>query len=215
MESMFDQQATWKMDRIGKFTSSKVHELLKSGRKKDQYWGEGALTYIGEVIGEILTGESPEVVSKATEWGAANELDALLEYQNRTGESVEMFGVGNPHFFPYGRNAGGSPDGLTDTKVIEAKCPWNSGNHTKFLLMKSCDELKKSDFDYYCQAQMNMICTGRREAVLVSYDPRVVDHNLRLAMIPIRYDDAIVGQIKERIEKAATLVQQHLKQLGI
>lgn len=212
---MFDQLNTWKAQRIGKITSSQVHQLLKSGKKKDQYWGEGALTYINEIIGERLTGESPEIFAKATEWGAANELDAMLEYENRTGETVEMFGVGNPKFFPYGRHAGGSPDGLTETKVIEAKCPWNSGNHTKFLLMENCDDLKKSNFDYYCQAQMNMLCTGRREAVLVSYDSRVVDHSLRLAIIPIRYDDEIVAQIKERIDKATALIQKHLKQLGI
>lgn len=206
---------TWRSERIGCFTSSEIYKLLESGRKKEQYFGKGALTYIRQTVGEIITGESPEVTAKAIEWGYANEYDAVLEYEKKMNVKVEYYGSGNPKFFPYNDIAGGSPDGLVGEKtLIEVKCPFDSGNHIKFLTMDNQDHLKADNFDYYCQVQMNLLCTNRELAHFVSYDPRVIEHRLRLAIIEIKIDNELIEEIKERIRAASEIVKNLLTKLA-
>lgn len=207
---------TWRSERIGCFTSSEIYKLLVSGRKKEQYFGETAMTYIRETVGEIITGETPEVSSKAIEWGYANEHDAALEYEKKMNVRVDYYGAGNPKYFPYSDVAGGSPDGLVGEKtLIEIKCPFNSGNHIKFLMMDNQGQLKADNFDYYCQVQMNLLCTNRELAHFISYDPRVIDHRLRLAILEVTRDNELIKEIEERIRAASEIVKNLLTKLAV
>lgn len=213
--NMFEAVEIWKEERLGKFTSSEIYKLLQSGKKKDEYFGQGALTYIMETVAQVITGEAPEVSSKAIEWGYAHEYDAILEYENRMGVKVEYYGSGAPKFVPYNEVSGGSPDGEVGTHLlIEAKCPYNSGNHTKFLMMEDQEELKAANFDYFCQVQMNLLCTKRELAHFLSYDPRVIDHKLRLAILEVKRDEEIIREISERILRATEIVKEMLSKLA-
>lgn len=215
-ETMFSAVDTWKAERIGKFTSSEIYKLLKSGRKKEQYFGDGAITYIQEVVAEIITGEAPEISSKAIEWGYANEYDAILEYEQRMGVKVEYYGSGNPKFFPFSDVCGGSPDGLVGTQILmEVKCPFNSANHIKFLTMESQEQLKEDNFDYYCQTQSNLLFVKREFAHFISYDPRVIDHRLRLAILEVKRDEELIKDIEERIKAATVIVKNIMSKLII
>jgi hypothetical protein len=214
-ETMFTGLEAWKAERIGKFTSSEIYKLLKSGRGKDQYFGEVAMTYIIETVGEVVTGEIPEVSAKAIDWGYANEYDAVLEYEKKIGVKAEYFGCGNPKFIPYNEVAGGSPDGLVGEKIVlEVKCPFNSGNHINFLMMEKAEQLKVENFNYYCQIQMNLLCTKRDLAHFISYDPRVIDHRLRLAILEVARDEEIIKEIEERIKAATVIVKNLLSKLA-
>ncbi|KAA2242846.1 YqaJ viral recombinase family protein [Chitinophaga agrisoli] len=207
---------TWKAERIGKFTASDIHKLMQSGKKKDEYFGTGALTYIYETVAEVITGEVPEVTAKAIEWGWANEYDAILEYEKRMNVPVNYYGSGQPKFVLYNEVAGGSPDGEVGlTTLVEVKCPYNSGNHIKFLNMETQEQLKKDNFDYYCQTQMNLLCTNRELAHFISYDPRVIDHRLRLAILDVKRDEELITEIKARISAATLIVKSLLSKLAI
>lgn len=214
MESMFETFDAWKADRIGKITSSEVSRLLVSGKKKGEYFGQRAMTYIWEKVAEILTGESAESFGRALEWGASNEFDAILEYQKRTGIDVEYFGVANPKFFELNSRSGGSPDGLTIDKLLEVKCPFNSGNHIKFLRMKSQQDLKETSFEYYCQSQMNLLCTKMDKGDFISYDPRIIDYRYRESILEIGRDEQLIKEIKERVNAACEIISITLNALS-
>jgi hypothetical protein len=202
---MYEAVETWKAERCGKFTASEIHKLLKSGRGKDQYFGEGAMTYIQETVGQVITGEVPETTSKAMEWGYANEYDAILEYEKRMGVKVEYYGNGQPKFVPYNEVSGGSPDGeVGEHTLVEVKCPF----------MDNQDQLKSENYDYYCQVQMNLLCTNRKIAHFVSYDPRVIDYKLRLAIIEIQRDEELISEIEARIKAATEIVKEMLSKLA-
>ena len=216
MNAIYQAVEAWKAERIGKFTASDIHKLMRPGKKKGEYFGEGAMTYIFETVAQVLTGEVEEVSSRAIEWGYANEYDAILEYEKRMGGHVNYYGSGQPKFVPYNDVAGGSPDGEVGLHLLtEVKCPFNSGNHAKFLAMEKPEQLKTANFDYYCQVQMNLLCTKREIAHFLSYDPRVIDHKLRLAILEIGRDDILISELKERIDAATEIVKSLLNNFAV
>ena len=40
------REISWFRSRFGNFTGSEVHNLMKSGRKKDEVWSETAKSYM-------------------------------------------------------------------------------------------------------------------------------------------------------------------------
>lgn len=216
--SNYFENSEWKLQRLGRFTASEMHKLMTSGRKKGETFGQTALTYIQEKIAEILTGECKELEGiKALEWGAANEMDAIREFAQIHHETVEFFGTGNPQFFAHDAVSGGSPDGLTETLVVECKCPYNSANHIDFLTASRAlpkhahgDWLKENWKEYYVQTQFNMLCCQRKKAVLISYDPRVINHDHRLAVLWIDANPDYQMDISNRILDAKKIVKRAL-----
>lgn len=207
--TMFDTFAAWRAERQGKITSSEIYKLLGDGNP----FTKGGMTYIFETIAEILTGDSAEAYSKAMEWGAANEFEAILEYQKQSGIEVEYFGVANPKFFAYNEYSGGSPDGIANDTLIEVKCPYNSGNHVKFLAVRNGEELKKASSEYYYQAQMNLMCTGLDKGTFISYDPRIIDTSHRMAIVNLYRDETAIALITERIDAAGEIICDFLNKL--
>jgi hypothetical protein len=146
---------------------------MKSGRKKDEMFGQTAFTYINEKIAEIITGQAPEqVFAKPLEWGAANELDAILTFQERFHGELEHFGTGNPSSSP-------STALLVDHRTHSRRswwwrprCPWTSSTHVDFLkasrmpLTQQADWLLDNKEEYYYQCQLNMLACGKKRAVL-------------------------------------------------
>jgi hypothetical protein len=224
VQTMFTAMAEWKAQKLGKFSSSEIHRLLKSGRTKGQLFGDGAMTYINKKIAEIITGESNADIStlKALEWGAANEFDAILTYEQLTGRKVEYYGVATPKFFPYNAVSGCSPDGVCEDDVIEVKCPYVTSNHIEFLLASKQGAgslfetawLKANKPEYFSQVQFNMMSLKKNRGIFLSYDPRVINHNHRLAMLTIHPDDEIQKDIAHRIDEASAIVINALNTLG-
>lgn len=60
--------------------------------------------------------------NEATRWGNDNEPVALAAYGSVTGLNVQQVGFVRHRQIEW---IGGSPDGLTDFKLIEIKCPFN------------------------------------------------------------------------------------------
>lgn len=216
MSNYFDNTA-WAAQRLGRFTASEIYKLMKGGRKKDQLFGQGAMTYIEEKIAEIVTGEAKELEGlKALEWGAANELDAITLFQQMHFEEVQHFGLSNPEFFEWNSVSGGSPDGLTHTAVVEVKCPYVSSNHVGFLIAsklpieQQAEWLKENWDNYYCQVQFNMLCCNRGKGYLISYDPRTVKPEHRIAVLEVMADGDFQMDIDFRISEAKKIVKQAL-----
>jgi len=93
-----DNQRTsdWRIERLGKFTGSRIGDLMKSGRSKAQTFGETAISYLYELIAErnlnseVLGNDEmwdsyinlTTATSKAMSFGTDNEEDALDAFDN-------------------------------------------------------------------------------------------------------------------------------------
>lgn len=204
---------SWELERLGKFTASQIGDLLKEGRAKDAYWGDAALTYIEGRAAEIFNQQPVSDLDgmKAIEWGntyepeAAGLLTALYP-------DFRYHGKSNPRFYPYEpvkQWAGGSPDGilLNSKTVVEIKCPQVSTHHIKYWRMKTPEDLKKKKPLYYAQIQFNMMCTGCRNGLFVSYDPRPLSPEVRLRLLEVPYDENYCGDLHVRLEAAVALLR--------
>jgi hypothetical protein len=192
---------TWEQQRTGKFTASNIYRLLKSGKAKNATFGEVAKTYIKEVAAEIFTGEKENATSRAMEWGLFHEANALNAYRRQTAQTLTCYGTQNPLFVEYSEYSGGSPDALSDTHLIEVKCPYRSVNHIENMLLAP-DTFKDERPEYYAQIQFNMLLTKRRKAHFVSFDPRMACGEQQLFILEIEEDKEFQQFIIDRIGKA-------------
>jgi len=215
-KTMFEELADWQSERLGKITASEIHKIMKSGRGKDEYFGQTALSYLDEKIAEIITGVPCKDLTgmNAIEWGNAHENEAIMALEEKTGLQVEYFGGANPKFFPFNSFSGGSPDGIADEYVVEVKCPYNSGVHAKNLIAslsgKGNEWLQKHREEYFFQVQFNIMCCKRDKALFISYDPRPTEEKHRLAIMEIFKDETICSLIAERLQNAGEIVKQSI-----
>jgi hypothetical protein len=166
---------------------------MKAGRKKEDYFGAVALSYLGEKLAEILTGQLPaELTNLAVQWGKDYEKEAIELVSEKKGIQIEHFGGENLNFFPFNLFSGASPDGLSSTHLIEVKCPFNSKNHIEVLLASKREDfaswMKENRYEYFIQMQFGMLCTQKDKAYFASYNPKMIDSSQKL----------VVGEIKKR-----------------
>lgn len=191
MESNSLVQGTddWHLSRIGRFTSSEIHRLMKDvsremtdqelsdpGKTKNKttvvdlsLLSDGAMTYVYEKVAEDLTGlpAKAEVDSDATRWGKEWEPEARKMYERVF--KVQVQEVGN---IIIDKRTSGSPDGLIgDDGGVEYKCPYIMSNHVKNLLIPNADDLKKEHPEWYWQIQDLLFITKRKWWDWVSFHP--------------------------------------------
>lgn len=174
----------WHVHRLGFFTGSEVGKLMVSSRKKDETFGETAISYImkkmaeRDLIDEVRTDEEVfneyqyvnSVSSRAMQFGTDNEPLARKLIIKELGSTFEEVGS-IPH--PTVPWFSSSPDGLTQDKAmcLEIKCP----SIETFMKYKCtvCNgvALKKENPIYYWQAQSHMAVTGAAVCVFVIFNP--------------------------------------------
>ena len=211
----------WFRCRIGCFTGSKIGDLMKSGRKKEQVFGDTALSYIYKVAAERMLNpiflnddtifadyvEQQQVYSKAIVWGQEQEDNAkdLLMKKNPEWELADVSSCKHdtiPHF-------AASPDAIIyDRKKLmvgEIKCP-NPNTFVRYLVeIKDAESLKKVQPDYFYQMQAQMACTNAESGIFVAYCPWLVKP---IHIVPIERDEEAIKAIEERVVKANEIVEQ-------
>jgi hypothetical protein len=201
-------QQQWKEARLGRFTASEIGKLMVKGRSKDQYFGEGAMTYIESRAAEILTQEQVADLEglRAIDWGNTHEPEAAALFSDYMKGNFTYYGKNNCQYFPYEPVklwSGGSPDGLVPHEAVaEIKCPESSVHHVKHSRLKVGTDLKDLKPLYYAQVQFNMMCTGLHHGYFISYDPRQLERNLRLKVLEVPYDKAYCTELDERLKRA-------------
>lgn len=211
---MFNEINQWLASRCGKFTASEIHKLMGKGR--NEYFGLVAKTYIATKAAEILTLEpaNQRGPTMAMEWGLSHEFEAMTKFKEKSKLEIEYFGGENPTFFPYGKYAGGSPDGMGKDFVIEIKCPFNSQEHLQHLLLQDAEGLKDYAPEYYWQITSNMLFSNRKQGIFISYDPRFEDqYQLKTLEINFNYDDTEI--LKERLGEAEKYLEELLSKVKI
>jgi hypothetical protein len=191
----------WFAARLGKFTASNAYLLMQTGRSKEHPFSQSALGYIMQNVAEIISDVPPmEVSAPALSWGRGFESEAreLMGFPVQTGFCYAL----EDYVF-------GTPDGETDTHIVEIKCPYNSVGHLQNLLIPSPLELSQERPEYYWQMQMNMHLAGKEMAWFASYDPRMkANSKLKIMEVPINH--AHVGDLLERLGLANAMKQQYL-----
>lgn len=181
----------WHRQRCGCITGSKVGDIMKSGRKKDDVFSDTAKAYLYQVAGERLFNpdflndddiyqdyiDQTNITTKAMRWGTEMEEQAKNCYLTLQGnENFEIASVSSckhdtiPYF-------AASPDGIIyerdgkDLKILEIKCP-NINTYMKYRSsVQDADSLKEIEPKYYWQMMAEMSCTGAKSGVFVTYCP--------------------------------------------
>jgi len=196
--------ADWLRARCGSIGSSRIKDavdVLKKG-------GESAKrrNYRMEIIAERLTGKSTDhYVSEAMEWGNEFEAMARTEYELKTGNSVDLYGL---IYHPGLEFAHASPDGLIGTDgAIEIKCP-RSNTHLEWMLAGEVPE------EHRDQCYWVMACTERSYCDFVSFDPRMPE-DLQLFVRPLDRDEERIRQLAEGAIQFNFEVECALTALGL
>lgn len=209
------QQRTieWFLHRWDKFTGSKMPDLMKQGRGKDDLWGETAKNVIFELASyATMTPEGREQYAieqmykdfRQTKWGNEYEPEARVAYAEATKTSVFETGFTTHPTIPY---LGGSFDGQTLGGIIEIKCPYDPVKHLKNanLKLKGID----SKHEYYGQMQCNIEVAGVEWCDFVSYDPRQQGAH-KLVVIRVDRDPIYIAAMLERVHEAKNMLDLYL-----
>ena len=206
----------WYKQRLGKFTSSKISDLMTSGKKKDEMWGDTAKSYMESIAAERMLRddvkgnddlfekyvEYMDGSSKYTEWGHLCEPKARKAFSEAYGvEIYETDCIDHPSI----DFLAGSPDGIIEgdagsvDAVIEIKCP-KPDTFVKYASrVKTAEDLKKVKKEYYWQCINNMFVTGAKKCYFIVYCPWLQE---KMYVIEIPADEDAFKQIEERVNAA-------------
>ena len=166
----------WHRERQGCFTASEIGNLMVSGRKKDEMFGETAKSYITTVVADRLV--SPDIVdddyeyalyleenhptTRAMQWGTDHEDDARNRYADNTGFKVELAPSIKHSEIEY---FSCSPDGMVGTDgLVEIKCQQPKNFTESAYAILTGGDLKDINRMYYWQVQAQM-CMVRLRAL--------------------------------------------------
>lgn len=207
LEAAENEIPEWKRKRIGKITASEFHNVKKL---KTGDWGETALSYLYDIVGEHLTGQPSETFSgsKATEWGNLYEQDALEAYRRRTKRKVQPGQFCQHPELPW---IGGTPDAFCGSEgVLEVKCPLNFKNHLRTIITRRVPE------EYQSQVLGHLWLSGRQYCNFISYDPRIKGpHSLAIVRIDRKEHEYAIKSLAERITEFHQLLLNQLAALKV
>jgi putative phage-type endonuclease len=167
------QSDAWLRNRVGRIPGSRIADVCSYLVIKSRAGESSAKrnNYKMELIAERLTGRAKDhYVSPAMEHGTATENDARLYYEGALRVMCEPVSfVLHPKY----DFTGCSPDSLVAAEgVLEIKCP-ETTTHLEYV------EGGRIPDEYLPQIAWELVCTERKWADFVSYDPRIQDDLLR------------------------------------
>lgn len=217
----------WHRARLGKFNASAIHNLMVSGRSKNEPFGKTALAYLQEIAAERLISQDVldddnlfamyldqnSTTNKAMQWGKDNEEDARELYAKRNGVDVVQVGSIDHPEIPY---FACSSDGLIPklNGGIEVKCPNPKTFVAYFHEMNAAEDvlmcLKKIKPEYYWQIQAQIDIIGLNFIDWVIYCP-FLKNPIQQWRIRPNSDDILM--LHERIEIANEYINQIITDL--
>ncbi len=141
--------------------------------------------YLYQLAGERIIGTKEEPYqSAAMARGIEMEAEARQLYEMITGEQVTQVGL----CLADCRRYGCSPDGLTDDKDLEIKCP-TLPVHVEYLLAG------KLPTAYFQQVHGQLLVTGHEVAHFFSYYP-----GMKPLLVPVEADHIFMRKLKDELE---------------
>lgn len=211
LEKLESEEDKWLKQKSGKFSASKFFRLM--GYEDKNEFPKGAETYVIEKVLETETiQEKKQLFTKSILWGSETEIEAVLEFQKKTGLKVDYYGH-DQKFIEISDYVGCTPDGLIgEDEGIETKCP-DTKTHYDYLRFLNKDTFKTICNEYYWQIQGSLYITGRKKWYFVSYDPRFKNESKRLLIIEIERNEADILKLKKRLFTAVKKLKEQLNDL--
>ena len=199
---MLQRSNDWFDARKGRFTASEIHKLLGV-----RGLGQTGESYIFEKAVESIFGLDEDNNFTSIDMQRGVTLEPLAFRKFKEIKEFEFLDVQETTFFPYGLDAGASPDGLVGSNaILEIKCP----RPTKFfnLVAKGYDAIDK---EYIAQMQMQIMCTNSEKAYFFNY---IIFNGVEMwHEIEINRDEKMIDLIKERIEAAIKIKNEYKEYL--
>lgn len=156
--------------RVGRFTSSNIHYLMKKGRGDKP--SVATQTYLKEKLMERRLGRqlNADLSSRPTTWGHLVEkyvysLIDPFEYEYCSDQTIQH---------PTIESWVGTPDFITKDRVVDAKCPYTLKAFCELADIAIAGDalrLKNDKPEYYWQLVSNAILTGKDKAELIVFCP--------------------------------------------
>lgn len=192
----------WYSLRLGKFTASEIHKLL--GIKGLGKTGE---TYIYEKACEIIFGVDEEDNFTSYDMQRGINLEPIAFRKFKELKDLEFIEVKESYFFPYGEDAGASPDGVVgNDAVLEIKCP-RSNKFFKYIKYG----IAEIDNVYMAQMQFQMLCSNSQRAHFFNY--LIFKGQEMWHEIVVERDEKMIELIKERLKLAIEMRNDFVKYL--
>jgi hypothetical protein len=192
----------WFKQRIGRFTASRISELL--GAKGLGLTGEN---YAFEKAIEIVYGIDHDDNYVSYDMQRGIDLEPVAFERFKYNKSLDFIDVEKCGFFPNGDNSGSSPDGLVSTDgILEIKCP---KPHKVFRSIK--DGIESIDKKYIAQMQKQMYDTNSSHGYFFNY--AIFNGEEVYCEIKIERDNVMVEFIEKRIELAVVKRDEYVEQL--
>jgi putative phage-type endonuclease len=200
MSDQLQRNKQWFESRVGKFTSSRINDLM--GIKGLNLTGED---YAFELAIEIVQGrdEDDGFLSFDMQKGIELEPYAFIKFSQLM--AMRFSEVTKCGFIELNENTGSSPDGLVDDDgVLEIKCPKAK---TFFKLVRT----GKIDQKYMDQMQHQMYCTGRKKAYFFNY---IIYNGVELYhLIEVERDQDRIDLMRSRIDEAVIVRDSFVSEL--
>jgi putative phage-type endonuclease len=150
----------WFQQRYGNASASRIKDVIA---KTKSGYSASRENYLTELVLERFGVFPEKFTNKSMEWGTEKEPFARARHEIEQGIFVEECGY---ILHPTIAKSGASPDGLIGSDgVLEIKCP-DTKTHFEYLIDN------KPPAQYIPQMAWQIVCTGRKWADFVSYDPR-------------------------------------------
>ena len=192
----------WFEARKGRFTGSQIHKLL--GVKG---LGETGKTYAFENACDIVFGFNEDEGFTSFDMQRGIDLEPIAFNKFAELKQLDFISVEKCTFFPYGDNAGASPDGIVgDKAILEIKCP----KPYKFFNLVA-NGVAEIDKNYFQQMQMEMLCTNSEKAYFFNY---IIYNGIPMwHELIVERDEKVIDLIKERIIEATEIRDEYVLKL--
>lgn len=202
VDPIYEQREAWLRLRSGKLTCSKFGDIIGTGQKKGSLFTGTGITYLNRLVAERL-GSWYSISASALDWGTSNEAEAIAAYAANTQQCVDATPF---NFFELTPDIGGTPDGLIGTDgCIEVKCPFDPSVHVNTMI----ERVVPSNYEW--QVYGHMLVTGRQWCDFVSYDPRIEEPRLRIAVVRVDRSETKIAFLRQRLDLAAQWVTDAAK----
>jgi len=192
----------WFESRKGRFTASRISDLL--GIKGLGLTGEA---YIEEKANEIVFGLDEEDGFVSFDMQRGIDLEPLAFNKFKEIKELDFIEVQESYFYPFGDNAGASPDGnVGKDEILEIKCP----KPKKFFhIVRS--GINAIDKMYIDQMQMQMLCSNSVRCYFFNY---IIYNGIEMwHEIIVERDEVRIELIKSRITEAVNLRNEFVEYL--
>lgn len=198
----------WRALRTGRITGSKLMDVMAFSSQKGKEHAElkKRADYRADIVAERLTGlaEDEGYVSPEMKWGVEHELEARFAYETVCDDLVIPVGFA---IHPEMDFTGASPDALIgEGGILEIKCA-KSTTHLGYLKAGVVPE------EYRAQMTWEMVCCERTWGDFASYDPRMLDKDLRLFVVRYELDRDLARKIEAAVWVFNQEVEADIKSL--